>query len=433
MQLKAQSKSDVGRAREHNEDHVSIEDDLGLFVVCDGMGGHASGEVASAIAANTVRERVRAELGAVDPNAPPLDEAGSNRVAAALKAAVEAANAAVHAFGKQGGGARSAGTTCTALCVRGGRGVLAHVGDTRLYLRRSGEVHQLTFDHSFLSEAIRRGVPREEAEQHFPPNLLSRAVGPLQRVQVDTLEFDVLPGDTYLLCSDGFHGYLTERATLAPMLDGELGAVADGLVAFANERGGADNISVLLLRVEDDASEEPERLSRVHEDLTALQAMELFNELTYPELLEVAGVLKTEELEAGRIVVAEGEVSHSLYVIASGSVRVERGETPLATLERGSHFGEMALLTNRPRSANVRTLESCRLLSLDRESLYPLFEQHPAIGVKFLWRLSQIQSLRLDEATVWTRPGADTERRPPQLDGPPTQDLFPAPFSRRKS
>ncbi len=429
VKLTAFGATDVGQARTHNEDHFLLDDELGLFVVCDGMGGHASGEVASAMAANSVRAVVKAELGAIDAQ---KDEGrAADFVADVLKRSVEAANSSVHSHGKNAEAGRAAGTTCTALCIRGNRGTLAHVGDSRLYLHRGGQTHLLSFDHSFLAEAIRRGIPREEAEQNFPPNLLSRAVGPLPRVQVDTLEFDILPGDLFVLCSDGLHGYFESTDAVGAMLNDDAASLPERLVAFANERGGADNITAVVVCAGAAEAEEPARLSRVHEDLSALQTMELFNELTYPELLEVAAALGSEEHGPKHLLLREGETSRSLYVIASGSVEVRRGETLLAKLASGSHFGEMALLTNRPRSASVRTLEPCRLLTLDQDQIYPLFQQNPVIGLKFLWRLAQILSLRLDEATLFTSPIPDTERRAPEMIGTVTDELFPPPFSKK--
>ncbi len=429
MNIESQAQTDVGKRRDHNEDHFVRSDELGLYIVCDGMGGHASGEVASALAAKTLVDQVTRELGPIPSEDVPLEPHAIAQLADVMQRAGEAVNTAVHELGKTATTSRGAGTTCTALCLRGGRGVLMHVGDSRLYLKRAGEIHQLSFDHSFVAEAIRRGMSPEEAEANFPSNLLTRAVGPLEKVQVDTLEFEVLPNDTFLLCSDGLHGYFLNDAELGTFLAEDSPETASKLVDFANDRGGADNITCVVVRVREAAKEIGDRLSRVNEDLSALSHMELFNELTYSEVLEVAGALRTEERKTGEIILDEGDVSRSLYVIASGSVDVRRGGTRLTTLSAGSHFGEMALLTNRPRSATIRALEPCRLLALDQDQLYPLFQNSPVIGVKFLWKLSQVQSLRLDEATLWSHPAPDTEVRPPPLET--TQELFPPPFSRK--
>lgn len=425
VKLQASGLSDVGQKRDHNEDRYLVDDALGLYVVCDGMGGHAAGEVASALAVKTIEMTVRSELGEADSE--PLDPTRMAYVVDVLRRAVEAANSAVHELGKRESRAHGAGTTCTVLCVRGQRGVLCHVGDSRLYVRRGSELHQLSLDHSFIADAVRHGFTPEQAADMFPSNLLTRAIGPLARVRIDTLEFDVLPGDTYLLCSDGLHNYFQDEAELRGVLEGDTGALPQRLIDMANERGGEDNITAVVVRAEAPVSE---RQSRVHEDLSALAAMELFNELTYPELLEVASVLRTEEREGGSTVLREGETSHSLYIIASGRVQVERNGSVLTTLSAGNHFGEMALLTNRPRSATVRTLDACRLLALDQRTLYPLFHGNPIIGLKFLWKLGQIQSLRLDETTLLLKPAEPGAE--PKIDLGSTQKLFPPPFSRRR-
>jgi serine/threonine protein phosphatase PrpC/CRP-like cAMP-binding protein len=427
VKLQAHGLSDVGQKRDHNEDRFLVDEPLGLYVVCDGMGGHAAGEVASALAVKTIEHVVRSELGEAAGEAPDMSRAAY--VTDVLRRAVEAANSAVHELGKRDSRAHGAGTTCTVLCIRGQRGVLCHVGDSRLYVRRAAELHQLSLDHSFIADAVRHGFSPEQAADMFPSNLLTRAIGPLARVRIDTLEFDVLPGDTYLLCSDGLHGYFENGGELGQLLDGEPDKLPQRLIDLANERGGDDNITAVVVRAEAPASE---RQSRVHEDLSALAAMELFNELTYPELLEVASVLRTEEHEAGATILREGETSHCLYIIASGRVQVERNGSALTTLSAGSHFGEMALLTNRPRSATVRALDACRLLALDQPTLYPLFHGNPIIGLKFLWKLGQIQSLRLDETTLLLRPPAEQPGLETTLDLGSTQELFPPPFSRRR-
>lgn len=144
---------------------------------------------------------------------------------------------------------------------------------------------------------------------------------------------------------------------------------------------------------------------RVREDLAALSHMQLFSEMSYQELLEIASVLRQETFDPDAVVVREGDSSDTLYVIASGKVRVERGGEVVAQLEPGCHFGEIAVLTNRPRTATVRAVGSTRLLALDRPVIGALFERRPFIGMKFLWTLAQVQSQRLDEALLW-RAGA---------------------------
>lgn len=428
MRVIAKSKTDVGRRRQGNEDALLSDESIGLYVVCDGMGGHAAGEVASNTAIETIAERVRGRL----PSIGELDvERRPAALAEMLRDAVERANARVYGLGADDPSKRGAGTTCTALVVHGGKAALAHVGDTRLYLLRGGQIHQISNDHTFLAEAMRRGMAREEAIQHIPTNMLSRAVGPNQHVDIDTLTFDLLPGDKLLLCTDGLHGYFVEPSALAPYLD-DVATAPNRLVDAANEAGGEDNISVIALEVVTEAPpavEDSIRLSRVTQALHALSGIEVLRELTYSELLEVTTALRSEDVEAGTVVLREGETSAAFYIIASGRASVERGGKRLAELSQGSHFGEMALLTNRPRSATIVTLEPCRLLVLTREALYPLFQHNPVLAVKFLWNLGVRQSLRLDETTEWLSNGR--EAAPDTLVERWGDELLVSPFSQR--
>jgi len=345
--------------------------------------------------------------------------------------AVERANARVHAL-KSDPEKRGAGTTCTALLVHGGMAAMAHVGDSRLYLLRGGEINQISNDHTFVAEGMRRGLSFEAAAAQFGTNMLSRAVGPAERVDIDTLGFDVLPGDKLLLCTDGLHGYFSDEKELAPCL-ASVHAAPQKLIALANERGGEDNITAVVLEATADVSttqHDENRLSRVTQNLRAVGSIEILRELSYSEVLEIASALRVVEHPAQAVVLCEGEVSSALYIIAEGRVQVERGGKRFAELGPGGHFGEMALLTNRPRSATVRTLESCRLLALDREQLYPLFQSNPIIAVKFLWNLAVRQSLRLDELTEWL--SAPTDQPPDTVVDHSLEEVCASPYSLRR-
>ena len=411
--------TDVGQVREINEDFLLVDESLGLYVVCDGMGGHASGEVASRLAAETVREVV-----ASVPLPGEMDTAGLD---ALIRRAVTEANRRVHALGQQAGSRRGMGTTCTALLVRGLRAAMAHVGDSRLYVKRGESVHLMSQDHTFIAEAVRQGVIKPEDIQPDMPhaNIVTRAVGPKPSVLVDTLVFDLLPGDTLLLCSDGLHQYFMDNGELAQRLDSEeLESVARLLVGTANERGGDDNISALVLRVLD-APQTAKRAGEITQTFSALTHIHLFHELSMNELAKVQEHLQRLAEPAGSIVFEQGESSEGLYIVSTGKVRVHRGDVQIAMLGEGAHFGEMALLNQRPRAATVTVLEDARLLYLSREAFYAVVQADTVIGVKFLWKLAQTLSLRLDEA--YETPEQFVKARETLTFG-----LFPSPFSRRR-
>ncbi|MCC6216197.1 MAG: cyclic nucleotide-binding domain-containing protein [Polyangiaceae bacterium] len=431
MDLEVSAATDVGRKRERNEDSMLEDRALGLFVVCDGMGGHAAGEVASARAIEAVRAIVAAGLGAV-PSAP--IEAARDAMASLMRRAVDEANRAVHALGRESHARRGAGTTCTALLLRDGLAALAHVGDSRLYLARRDRINQVSHDHTFVAEGLRRGMIRpEDAKDHPHGSVLIKAVGTQAKVEVDTLVFDVLPGDVLLLCSDGLHGYFEDPRELHQHLIGALPGTAERLIAVANERGGKDNVTAVAIRIappRQASSELARRASEVQEAFDAVRHIVLFSDLSHPELLALLELLKTETRQAGDLLVEERTASEAMYVLASGRAEVLRKGQKIAELHAGSHFGEMALLTQRGRSASVRALEPCRLLVLGREAFGKLLATHPLIGVKFLWRLAQVQSLRLDDASeLLAQPASPAAV---EANGPATLPLgaMPAPFRR---
>lgn len=435
VQITAHGATDVGRVRQLNEDHLLIDPELGLYVVCDGMGGHASGDVASRTATETVRGYVaqrRDVLAAVLRGEQPAEEA-----AALLRHGIQSASARIHELAQKESGRRGMGTTCTALLVLGGKGVMGHVGDSRLYLRRDGRVYQLTEDHTFVQEAIRRGMMTpEQAAQSVHQNIVTRAVGPSPSVLVDTLVFDVLPGDTLLLCSDGLHGYYKDAGELATALAPErLDAIGTALVAGANDRGGGDNITAVLVRAfaaAPEAKAQADRAKRVTSALDTLGHVVLFSELDMKELVKVANAFRPVDHEADQVVVHEGDPSETLFVIVNGGAKVTRGGVEIATLKSGDHFGEMALLSRRPRSATVRTSKKSRLLALERDRFYDLMQSDSVIAAKFLWRLAQTLSLRLDDLYLLQErvsvelPLAPGEKRTTKKYG-----LFPSPFDGR--
>ncbi|MFK7985232.1 MAG: Stp1/IreP family PP2C-type Ser/Thr phosphatase [Sandaracinaceae bacterium] len=431
MRILAHGATDVGRVRQLNEDHFLVDDELDLYVVCDGMGGHAAGDVASKTTAATVHQYVTERRAVLD--AVVRGDSAPDEIASILSHAIQSASAAVHDMGVQDPKRRGMGTTCVALVVVGGKGVLGHVGDSRLYLSRSGQVYQLTEDHTFVQEALKRGmITPEQAVDNPHANIVTRAVGPQASVLVDTLVFDILPGDTLLLCSDGLHNYVNDAAELqAAMGEVALETMTNGLINKANERGGADNITTLSLRAtvqEQDKKKQTIRALRVNAELDALHHIILFSELDMKQLVKVGNKFEHRDYPADQVVVTEGDVAETLFVIIKGAARVTRNGADIAMLRAGDHFGEMALLSRRPRSATVRTLKDSQLLALDRESFYELMSTDPVIAAKFLWRLAQGLSLRLDDIYLLQdrqeadgRPGRETRN----------YGIFPSPFDGR--
>ena len=224
--------TDIGRVRTHNEDSVLAQPPL--FVVADGLGGHEAGEVASSIAVETLR-----------------DHAPRRPDSKALARAVRAANREVVRAAREGFGKQGMGTTMTAAIVEGTHIALAHVGDSRAYLLSAGELTRVSEDHSMVADMIRRGE-LTEAEARYHPNrsVITRALGTDPNMIADTYDVEAAPGDRLLLCSDGLTGML-EDAAIAEMLAAyrDPAIAARMLVDAANEAGGHDNISVVIVDI----------------------------------------------------------------------------------------------------------------------------------------------------------------------------------------
>ena len=237
--------SDVGRVRQGNEDTCAAAPEHGLFVVCDGMGGAAAGEVASSLAAKTF----------LDSFISAGEELPGNR----LRAAVQAANEAVHQQARRDRAMRGMGTTLVALLLGEGWSSiqLAHVGDSRCYRFRGGALAQLTADHSFVEEQVQLGeITAAQAAVHPMRNIITRVVGTGAEVEPDILQHEAQPGDLYLLASDGLTrdlgaDDLTEMLTTATSQgkEVELGRLCQTLIDRANRAGGGDNITVLLVHL----------------------------------------------------------------------------------------------------------------------------------------------------------------------------------------
>ena len=240
MKLRYASATDVGRKRDHNEDHVLLSPADFLFLICDGMGGHASGEVASKMAAQAIAETFRGTRPARGAAGPTLEER--------LRGAIEEANAKVFAASRTSIKFRGMGTTAVVAALDGGGICIAHVGDSRAYRIRDRAIERLTQDHS-LFEMLRNTKGIADEGELPPTNVLLRAVGVAATVAPELRREKIRTGDGFLLCSDGLSGLIDD----ASMLDAVLGApdlprAADELIARANDAGGNDNVSVVLIQ-----------------------------------------------------------------------------------------------------------------------------------------------------------------------------------------
>jgi len=245
------ARTDVGRVRSNNEDCYRLVPALNLFVLSDGMGGEAHGEVASALAVETIA--VHCLETANNPSTPLLGEprADLSDKTNRLASAVHLANHRIHEAALSDPAHRGMGATILAAWLDGHRMSLAHVGDSRAYLLRGGVLEQLTLDHSLVAEQVRRGlITPQQADTSTMQSVLIRALGTRPEVEVDADEQLLLDGDSVLLCSDGLTRMVTDPEIASNLIThSEAQAAADRLVELANENGGEDNITVVVIHL----------------------------------------------------------------------------------------------------------------------------------------------------------------------------------------
>ena len=248
--MRSYARTDIGRYRQTNEDAHFRSDDLGLDIVADGMGGHAAGEVASAEAVDAIYGMVKRGIASVGDPDEPMSEEKARAACRLMEGSIQGATYMVFAISQFEHDKTGMGTTITAALFIGDALVIGQVGDSRIYQVRGVNVRQITEDHTLIAWQIKQGIlSPDEARMSPHKNVITRAVGNRDYVQVDTSIIRVEPGDRYLLCSDGLHGYLHQEE-IADLVDIGGDNAVRAFIDLANLRGGRDNITAVLLEVE---------------------------------------------------------------------------------------------------------------------------------------------------------------------------------------
>lgn len=376
--------------RERNEDHLHTDPELGLAVVADGVGGHLAGGLASSQACVVIGSALRAreeDLGRIA-----RDGYRDLRLAWHIERAVQQACGSIHERSLRDVRTRGMATTVTALLLAGPKAVMAHVGDTRLYLFRDGALHRLSQDHT-VAEQRRNdpmlmdvGHPREE-------HILTRALGPHPRTPVDTLIFDALPGDVFVLCSDGVHGVFHSDEDLAflcastPPRD-----LAGALTELASARGGKDNATAVVAEVSlsaaADRAGETRRSTLVNLRLEILAACEPFRGMALPQMARLLEHVRSRPFGRAETVIREGAELDGLHLLIRGELRAEVRER-VTTLTLGEVYGVAAAFTRDRARATVRGATDGELLVLSRARLERLLACDPRLGSRILERLGR--------------------------------------------
>jgi protein phosphatase len=251
LHIAARGETDVGQRRDHNEDSFVVDEDLSLFVVADGMGGHAGGGTASRLAVESIQARMskaRAAQPDLFKKAATLEESPLREV---LRDAVEAACRDIFRAAQGDPALAGMGTTVTAVAMAGPSTFVAHVGDSRCYLARRGRIYQVSEDHSLVNEQLKAGaITADEARHSRLKNIITRSVGFEADVTVDLMGLEAAPGDRLVLCCDGLSNMVEDEEILEVVEKTPVAEAPRRLIELANERGGDDNITVIVVHVD---------------------------------------------------------------------------------------------------------------------------------------------------------------------------------------
>jgi len=384
--------TDVGRKRRHNEDSFLIDDENKIFIVCDGMGGANAGEVASQMAVKIIGQRMRENIEAIRELSSQNTFDAKQKIKTIIADAVSEASLRIFELASKEEGKRGMGTTLVMLIICGENAYVSNVGDSRAYLIRDNQVYQVTEDHTLVQEQLKRGLITPEEAKNVPyGNVITRAVGVMESVIVDTTHIELMAGDIFLLCTDGLHGYTEDKDILGFVGYSSLEEMANNAIAFANQKGGKDNITAIFVRVSTELRTEVPASDKIK----LLKSVSLFKYCSYQEIMKVLSVATMENFDKDEVILIENEPGEDFYIILSGEVQVTANGKVIARLGVGKHFGEMSLIDMAPRSASVVTTAPSRLIKIKRKDFISLIKEDTHLGIKLLWSFLQDLSDRL--------------------------------------
>jgi serine/threonine protein phosphatase PrpC len=393
MDFEAYGATDDGRQRNHNEDNLVIDEELGLFAVCDGLGGHAAGEIASEMTVHIVRQVLHEYRNVLQAYIDEPSFINRAKVQTIVELAINTACREVFHRGRREPEKRGMATTIALMLLLGDNAILAHVGDSRIYIWRKNQQHQLTQDHSMLREQLKRGlITKEQAARVGKTAMMSRAIGITEFVEVDTLHLELMSGDVFLICSDGLSDYFRSSEFGQTCQDAAISELPQRLIDFANESGGRDNITAIVVRADPQGTAKD---SEVVRKIETLRRIPLFKHLSYQELVKVLAIVRTHTYEGNQRIITEGEEGDELFVSLTGRFEVVKSGQQLTELPKGSFFGEMGLIDRAPRSADIIAKEDSRLMVLQRDRFYELLKAEPQLAVKLLWAFCRVLNERL--------------------------------------
>lgn len=386
MAIQSFALTDIGNVRKHNEDFFVLDDNLGLYIVCDGMGGHCAGEVASRMVGESLQQLLQKDQGILQEYSTSALLDLREKIKHHLEDFVMETCQKVWDESHRVEQKKGMGTTLAMALVSGQNAFIVHIGDSRVYLIRESQLHQLTEDHSLVNELLKNGtITPDEAATHPKRNVIMRAIGMGPAVTPDILHLELKGGDQLLLCSDGLTGHLGNNEILNFLKPTLKDSVAN-LISEVKKRGAKDNVTALMISMGGDSSpRQKEHTGLVNKKLQTLGKIPLFSEFNFNQLSKILEILEVKIYPVGMVLITEDTVGDSMFIILQGSANVTKNGHRLNTLRPGHYFGEMALIDDAPRSATVTSLESVKCLTLERTKLFNLLKKDMDVANKIYW------------------------------------------------
>jgi len=391
MMFRAFGATDQGRVRDVNEDNLLVvtppDGSVGLFVVADGAGGAAHGDVASRLYVDELRRFFDAERDRFAEYDLRKDQELRKPLVELLVTLMNRAGNAVFELSQNRRAMSGMCTTATVLVLCNGAAFLGHVGDARAYLIREGVTYRVTEDHTWANELAQQCdlSPGQITSAPYG-HVVTRTFGFAPQMDVDTLFFPVRPADRFVLCTDGLYRYVRGREieAVSPTCP-DAQALAGNLINRANERGGEDNVTVVVAEtVAADGADAPLAVG-FHEQVGLLRSLFLFEFLSDQEIMRVMRIVYQQQRSAGDRIIEEGTEGREIFIVVHGSVEVSVQGEHLTSVGVGGHFGELALIDHQARSATVTATEDVVLLTIDHQDFYGLVRSEHSLASKLLW------------------------------------------------
>ena len=393
MHYKAFGKTHTGKIRATNEDYYLLNDDMGIYIICDGVGGPPEEAVASQLAAETVMTDLCAHNDVITRYA--MDPSPENRrvMTGLCRSAIQAACRKVYDARRTIPRQRGMSTTCAMLVLAGSHALLAHVGDSRAYLIRSGRAWQMTEDHSFGLEQFHLDMGTDLVPQDIN-SPVTRFLGQYPSVEVDILDVELMSGDRFILCSDGLGDYLTPRTLLKLADQVEADKLPAKLLRMANRKGGKDNSTCIVIDLEDVGMVEGQM--NAMEKIKALRQIPFFESLGFLELVKVLNLLHMRRIAKGDSVIRKDEAGLLFYVMMDGAAEVKCGRKRIACLGPGDFFDETHFAdgTSGKGKLKIVTTERTSVLAIRKADFNSLMFDQLQLSQKVLVSFCQVLSSR---------------------------------------